>query len=73
VAQPIDPLSDREEEVLREVAVGHTNNEIAALLHISAAAVKTHLNHLSTKIGARNRVELVAWAWDSGRMGADHR
>lgn len=67
-SQPVVPLSEREEEVLRFVAVGRTNQEIAETLFISLATVKTHLNHLSTKIGARNRVELAAWAWDSGRM-----
>ena len=67
--QPIEALSDREEQVLRLVGTGKTNNEIAADLFISLATVKTHLNHLSNKIGARNRVELAAWAWDTGRMG----
>lgn len=66
--QPIEPLSEREEEVLKLVAIGNTNNEIADTLYISLATAKTHLNHLSNKIGARNRVELAAWAWDTGRM-----
>ena len=66
--QPIEPLSEREEEVLNLVAIGNTNNEIADTLYISLATAKTHLNHLSNKIGARNRVELAAWAWDTGRM-----
>ncbi len=66
--QPLEPLSEREEEVLRLVGRGRTNNEIAEELFISLATVKTHLNHLSNKIGARNRVELAAWAWDTGRM-----
>lgn len=69
--QPLEALSEREEEVLRLVGVGRTNNEIAATLHISTATAKSHLNHLSTKIGARNRVELAAWAWDTGRMSGD--
>lgn len=66
--QPIDPLTEREEEVLRAVAAGRTNTEIAEELFISLATVKTHLSHLQTKIGARNRVELAAWAWSTGRM-----
>lgn len=66
--QPRESLSAREEEVLKLVATGRTNNEIAADLYISVATAKTHLNHLSTKIGVRNRVELAAWAWDTGRM-----
>lgn len=67
-SQPVDPLSAREEEVLKLVATGKTNEEIAADLYISFATVKSHLSNLSTKIGARNRVELAAWAWDTGRM-----
>ena len=67
-AQPIDPLTEREEEVLKAVAVGRTNAEIAEELYISPATVKTHLSHLQTKIGARNRVELASWAWSTGRM-----
>jgi DNA-binding NarL/FixJ family response regulator len=66
--QPIDPLSTREEEVLKLVAIGRTNEEIASELYISFATVKSHLSNLSAKIGARNRVELAAWAWDTGRM-----
>lgn len=68
LAQPVVPLSEREEEVLRLVAVGRSNNEIAAELYIALATVKTHLMNLSTKLGVRNRVELAAWAWETGRM-----
>lgn len=66
--QPISPLTDREEDVLREVATGRTNAEIAEALFISLSTVKTHLGSLQDKVGARNRVELAAWAWRSGRM-----
>lgn len=68
LAQPIEPLSAREEEVLQLVAVGRSNQEIAAELYVSLATVKSHLHHLSTKLAARNRVELAAWAWNTGRM-----
>lgn len=68
-AQPIAPLTDREEDVLREVAVGRTNAEIAEALFISLSTVKTHLGSLQDKVGARNRVELAAWAWRTRRMG----
>ena len=67
-AQPATPLSDREEEVLRAAARGCSNAEIAADLFISLGTVKTHLSSLQNKIGARNRVELAAFAWQSGRM-----
>lgn len=66
--QPTSPLTDREEEVLRATARGRSNAEIAAELFISLGTVKTHLSNLQDKIGARNRVELAAFAWQSGRM-----
>jgi DNA-binding NarL/FixJ family response regulator len=67
-AQPIEPLTGREEEVLRTVANGRTNAEIARDLHISLSTVKTHLASLMAKLGARNRVELVMWAYETGRV-----
>jgi DNA-binding NarL/FixJ family response regulator len=66
--QPIDPLTGREEEVLVTVARGRTNAEIADELHISLSTVKTHLASLMAKLGARNRVELVMWAYDTNRI-----
>lgn len=65
--QLVDPLTEREEEVLRTVASGRTNAEIASELHISLSTAKTHVASLMTKIGARNRVEIALWAYDSGR------
>lgn len=66
--QPPTPLTDREEEVLRAAARGRSNAEIAEELFISLGTVKTHLSSLQAKVGARNRVELAAFAWQSGRM-----
>lgn len=66
-AQPIEPLTSREEQVLLTVAQGRTNSEIAADLHISRSTVKTHLASLMRKLGARNRVELAIWAHETGR------
>jgi DNA-binding NarL/FixJ family response regulator len=66
-AQPIEPLTSREEQVLLPVAQGLTNSEIAADLHISPSTVKTHLASLMRKLGARNRVELAMWAHETGR------
>ncbi len=66
--QPVSPLTDREEEVLRAAARGRSNTEIAQELFISLGTVKSHLSSLQDKIGARNRVELAAFAWQSGRM-----
>jgi DNA-binding NarL/FixJ family response regulator len=70
-AQPIDPLTDREEEVLTLVARGRTNAEIASELFISLSTVKTHVASLMTKLSARNRVEIAMWAYDSRRVSAE--
>ena len=69
-AQPTTPLTDREEEVLVTVARGRTNAEIAEELHISMSTVKTHLASLMQKLGARNRVEIAMWAYETGRVKA---
>ena len=66
--QPVDPLTEREEEVLAEVARGKTNAEIAEDLFISNSTVKTHIAKLMTKLDARNRVEIVIWAYETGRV-----
>ena len=67
--QPIDPLTEREEEVVVEIARGRTNDEIAEDLFISVSTVKTHIARLMTKLNARNRVEVVIWAYETGRVG----
>jgi DNA-binding NarL/FixJ family response regulator len=67
-AQPVDPLTEREEEVLVAVARGLTNSEIGDELYISLGTVKTHLASLMGKLGARNRVELAMWAYETGRV-----
>ena len=67
--QPVDPLTEREEEVLLAVARGRTNAEISEELHISLSTVKTHLTSLMTKLGVRNRVEIAIWAHETGRVG----
>lgn len=67
-AQPVDPLTEREEEILVEVAGGRTNAEIADDLFISLSTVKTHIASLMTKLEARNRVEVAMWAYETGRM-----
>ncbi|MDJ0334042.1 response regulator transcription factor [Salinibacterium sp. G-O1] len=61
-AQPIEPLTSREEDVLATVARGLSNLEIASELHITLSTVKTHLTSLMTKLGVRNRVEIAIWA-----------
>jgi DNA-binding NarL/FixJ family response regulator len=63
-----DPLSPRELEVVRAVARGRTNAEIAAELFVSLSTVKTHLTNIQAKLSARNRVEIAAWAWEHGQV-----
>lgn len=67
-AQPLDALTDREEQVLLTIARGKTNAEIAAELHISLSTVKTHIGSLMAKLGARNRVEIAMWGYETGRV-----
>ena len=63
-----DPLSDREREVLRLLAVGHTNQEIAAQLYISVRTAETHRAHIMQKLGFNARSELVRYAIDQGML-----
>jgi DNA-binding NarL/FixJ family response regulator len=65
-APPTEPLTDRELDVVRLVALGRTNAEIAAELYVSLSTVKTHLSSVQIKLAARNRVEIAAWAWQHG-------
>jgi two-component system response regulator NreC len=59
-----DPLSDREREVLRLLALGHTNQEIAAQLFISVRTAETHRAHIMQKLSLSSRAELVRYALD---------
>ncbi|MEV4366306.1 response regulator transcription factor [Nonomuraea sp. NPDC049637] len=67
-AQPVEALTGREEEILRAVARGRTNSEIARELHISLSTVKSHVASLMTKLGVRNRVEIAMWAYETDRV-----
>jgi len=62
----LERLTSREKEVLQLVAVGHTNAEIARALLVSETTVKTHVARTLTKLGARDRVQLVVMAHNSG-------
>lgn len=63
-----EPLTDREEEVLLAVTRGRTNQEIARELHVSLSTVKSHVANLMGKLGARNRVEMAIFAYETGRV-----
>jgi DNA-binding NarL/FixJ family response regulator len=59
-------LSQREREVLTDIAAGLTNSEIADDLSLSESTIKTHIGRILAKIGARDRVQAVIFAYDTG-------
>ena len=63
-----DPLSEREREVLRLLALGHTNQEIAKLLYISVRTAETHRAHVMQKLALETRAALVRYALDHGLL-----
>jgi two-component system, NarL family, response regulator NreC len=63
-----DPLSDREREVLRLLALGHTNQEIAEMLYISVRTAETHRAHIMQKLRLQSRAELVRHALSEGLL-----
>jgi LuxR family maltose regulon positive regulatory protein len=62
----IDPLSARELEILRMIATGLSNEEIAAILVVAVSTVKTHINSLYSKLGTHRRTQAVAIARELG-------
>ena len=63
-----DPLTDREREVLRLLALGHTNQEIAGKLYISVRTVESHRAHIMQKLGLSSRADLVRYALTEGLL-----
>ena len=63
---PPDDLTSREVEVLKLIAAGLSNAEIATALVVSSATVKTHINHILAKTGARDRAQAVRYAYQHG-------
>jgi two-component system response regulator NreC len=66
-----DPLSEREHEVLRLLALGHTNQEIAKTLYISVRTAETHRAHIMQKLALASRAELVRYALQHGLLEPD--
>jgi DNA-binding NarL/FixJ family response regulator len=69
VAEVPEGLTAREIDTLRLVAEGLSNHQVASKLFVSEATVKTHVNHLISKLGVDGRPALVAWAWRHGVAG----
>ena len=67
---PAEPLTPREQEVLKLIAEAHTNKEIGEILHLSAKTVESHRGNLLRKLGMRDRVELVRYAIRRGLIEA---
>jgi two-component system response regulator NreC len=67
---PPDDLSDREVEVLRLIALGHTNAKIAEQLYLSVRTVETHRSHIQQKLRVSTRAELVGYALERGLISA---
>src|SRR5919201_6052822 len=67
-AAEADPLSDREREVLRLLALGHTNQEISKQLYISVRTAESHRAHIMQKLGLSSRAELVRYAIAQGLL-----
>src|SRR4030095_2587986 len=63
-----DPLSEREHEILRLLALGHTNQEIASSLYLSVRTVETHRAHIMQKLRISTRAELVRYALEQGML-----
>jgi two-component system response regulator NreC len=66
LSTPPTPLTARENDVLRLLALGHTNSEVAELLHLSVRTIETHRANMQSKLGSTSRAELVRHALDSG-------
>jgi ATP/maltotriose-dependent transcriptional regulator MalT len=67
-ARLVEPLTEREQEVLRLAAAGRSNAEIARAMFVGQSTVKTHINHLFAKLGVTTRTQAIARARDVGLL-----
>lgn len=70
--QPDDPLTDREREIVKLLALGHTNAEIAGILFLSMRTIESHRAHALAKLRLTSRADLVAWALKQGLLEHHH-
>lgn len=68
---PIQPLTDREMDVLREITLGHANKEIALILGIAEKTVKTHVGNILNKLGVTSRTQAALMAVQSGLVNLE--
>jgi DNA-binding NarL/FixJ family response regulator len=71
VPDAYESLTDREKQVLKLVAEGHSNKEVAGLLNISVKTAMSHREHVMTKLQVHNRTELIRFALRTGVIRAD--
>ena len=71
-ARRLDTLTEREREVLAQLAKGSTNAEISDTLYIGGATVKSHVSNILTKLGLRDRAQAVVFAYESGLIKPGH-
>jgi DNA-binding NarL/FixJ family response regulator len=69
----VDRLTDRERQVLLQLATGRSNDEIAADMHLTVATVKTHVGSVLAKLDVRDRTQAVVLAYEAGLVGGSRR